>query len=97
MHNLDMLKNFLSLLETQYGKMPGSIRVILGEVGYWGRSGNEENAQAAVLGYGYYKVSFNTRMDAYIICAYLDDSVETGEGLWLGLRQGIGTVCEGAV
>ena len=30
---------------------------------------------------------FNTRIDSYIIRAYIDDSTETASGLYLGLRR----------
>ena len=90
MRNLDILTNYLSTLETRYGKQNGSIRVIIGELGYSAAGGdsNAEAYQAAALGYGYYKAMFNTRVDAYIIRAYLDDPAETVADLRLGLRRG---------
>ena len=61
-------------------------------MGYSASGGNteQENLQAAALGYGYYKAMFNTRIDAYIIRAYLDDPKETSSGLYLGLRRNDG-------
>lgn len=93
MRNIQVLTDYLGTLETQYGKENGSIRVIIGELGFSAAGGNsgQENQQAAALGYGYYKAMFNTRIDAYIIRAYLDDPAETSAGLYLGLRRNDGS------
>lgn len=82
-----MLTDYLGILENKYHKQSGSIRVILGEMGYTARQGNskEETEQAAALGYGYYIAMFNTRIDAYIIRAYIDDPAESRAGLYLGM------------
>ena len=92
MRNIQVLTDYLGTLETKYGKANGSIRVIIGELGYSAAGGNteQEDLQAAALGYGYYKAMFNTRIDAYIIRAYLDDPAETSSGLHLGLRRNDG-------
>lgn len=89
MRNIRVLTDYLSTLETKYGKTSNSIRVILGEVGYSAAGGNarEEQLQAAALGYGYYIAMFNKRIDAYIIRAYLDAPEEVRAGLYLGLRR----------
>ncbi len=93
MQNIQVLTDYLGTLETQYGKESGSIRVIIGELGFSAAGGNsgQENQQAAALGYGYYKAMFNTRIDAYIIRAYLDDPAEISTGLHLGLRRNDGS------
>ena len=90
MRNIAVLTNYLSKLESRYGKRQNSIRVILGEIGYSGNGGNSDRLQAAALGYGYYIAMFNTRIDSYIIRAYLDDPGETAAGLYLGLRRNDG-------
>lgn len=89
MKNIQVLTDYLSGIESMYGKAGNSIRVIIGELGYTARQGrgSEETEQAAALGYGYYIAMFNTRIDAYIIRAYLDDPAETSTGLYLGLRD----------
>ncbi len=89
MRNIKVLTDYLTKLESRYGKKSGSIRVILGEVGYSAVSGNktEEKLQAAALGYGYYIALFNKRIDSYIIRAYMDAPQETAAGLYLGLRR----------
>ncbi len=86
MWNINVLTDYLSKLETQYGKAQGSIRVILGEFGYSATAGNEsqEAKQAAALGYGYYIAMANSRIDSYIIRAY-QDAPEEGK-VKLGLR-----------
>ena len=86
MWNINVLTDYLSKLETQYGKAQGSIRVILGEFGYSATAGNEsqEAKQAAALGYGYYIAMANSRIDSYIIRAY-QDAPEEGK-YKLGLR-----------
>ena len=89
MNNIQVLNNYLSSIEKEYGLKNESIRVILGEMGFSGTGGNasSEKYQAAALGYGYYIAMFNTRIDSYIIRAYIDDSTETASGLYLGLRR----------
>lgn len=89
MKNIEVLTNYLSELESRYGKPQNSIRVIIGELGYTGRQGDpsSEAEQAAALGYGYYIALFNTRIDSYIIRAYLDDPTETKTNLYFGLRD----------
>lgn len=89
MKNIQVLTDYLGNLESQYGKSGGSIRVIIGELGYTAVQGNTsaETAQAAALGYGYYIAMFNTRIDAYIVRAYLDDPAETSSGLYLGVMS----------
>lgn len=88
MKNINVLTDYLSGLESRYGKAGGSIRVIIGELGYTAKPGDADaqREQAAALGYGYYIAMFNTRIDSYIIRAYLDDPAETKSGLYLGLR-----------
>ncbi len=89
MKNIKVLTDYLAEMEARYGKASGSIRVIIGELGYTGRLGDgaSEAEQAAALGYGYYIAMFNTRIDAYMIRAYLDDPVEMRDGLYFGLRD----------
>lgn len=89
MKNIQVLTDYLGGLESQYGKSGGSIRVIIGELGYTAVQGNTsaETAQAAALGYGYYIAMFNSRIDAYIVRAYLDDPAETSSGLYLGVMS----------
>lgn len=89
MKNIKVLTDYLAEMEARYGKASGSIRVIIGELGYTGRLGDKasEAEQAAALGYGYYIAMFNTRIDAYMIRAYLDDPVEMRDGLYFGLRD----------
>ena len=89
MNNIQVLNNYLSSIEEEYGLKNESIRVIIGEMGFSGTGGNasSEKYQAAALGYGYYIAMFNTRIDSYIIRAYIDDSTETASGLYLGLRR----------
>ena len=87
MKNINVLTDYLSGIESKYHKPSGSIRVILGEMGYTARQGNsnEETEQAAALGYGYYIAMFNNRIDAYIVRAYIDDPTESRSGLYLGM------------
>lgn len=89
MQNIQVLTDYLSNIERQYGKTGGSIRVIIGELGYTAVKGNteQERLQAAALGYGYYIAMFNRRIDSYIIRAYVDDPAETSDKLYLGLRD----------
>lgn len=86
MRNINVVTDYLSQLESRYGKASGSIRVILGEFGYSANAGNtsQEQHQAAALGYGYYIAMANSRIDSYIIRAY-QDAPEEGK-LKLGLR-----------
>ena len=86
MKNIQVLTDYVGTLESRYGKAQGSVRVIIGELGYSARSGQqEENTQAAALGYGYYIAMFNSRIDAYIVRAYVDDAAEIASGLYLGM------------
>lgn len=89
MKNIGVLTDYLSALESKYGKTANSIRVIIGEIGFSAVGGNasEEQLQAAALGYGYYIAMFNKRIDAYIIRAYVDAGKEVSEGLYFGLRR----------
>lgn len=86
MKNIQVLTDYVGTLESRYGKAQGSVRVIIGELGYSARSGQqEESTQAAALGYGYYIAMFNSRIDAYIVRAYVDDAAEIASGLYLGM------------
>ena len=86
MKNIQVLTDYVGTLESRYGKAQGSVRVIIGELGYSARSGQqEENTPAAALGYGYYIAMFNSRIDAYIVRAYVDDAAEIASGLYLGM------------
>ena len=89
MNNIKVLTDYLGKIEKKYGKDKGSIRVILGEQGFTALKGikNQERKQAAALGYGYYIAMFNSRVDAYMIRSYLDDPMETEDGLYLGLMN----------
>lgn len=89
MQNIKVLTDYLTKLESKYKKSKGSIRVILGELGFSAVRGktSAEKTQAAALGYGYYIAAFNSRIDAYIIRTYLDDPAETKSGLYLGLMS----------
>ena len=86
MRNISVLTNYLFYLEQIYGKKSGSIRVIIGELGYTATKGGAESQQAAALGYGYYIAMANKRIDSYIIRAYVDDPTEAAAGLYLGLN-----------
>ena len=86
MRNIAVLTNYLSYIEQVYGKKSGSIRVIIGELGYSATKGGAESQQAAALGYGYYIAMANKRIDSYIIRAYVDDPTEAAAGLYLGLN-----------
>ena len=87
MKNIQVLTDYLSAIESKYSKQSGSIRVIIGELGYSAKQGNNsgETEQAAALGYGYYIAMFNSRIDAYIVRAYVDDPSESRSGLYLGM------------
>ena len=89
MNNIKVLTDYLGKIEKKYGKDKGSVRVILGEQGFTALKGikNQERKQAAALGYGYYIAMFNSRVDAYMIRSYLDDPMETEDGLYLGLMN----------
>ncbi len=89
MKNIQVLTDYLKSIESRYGKPDNSIRVIIGELGYTGQQGDptSEASQAAAIGYGYYIALFNTRIDSYIIRAYLDAPAETSTGLYFGLRD----------
>ena len=65
-------------------KRQGGIRVILGEQGYIAANSSQEDSQAAATAYEFYIASANTKVDAIMNRAYLDDSAE---GIMtLGLR-----------
>ncbi len=89
MKNIKVLTDYLGNIESSYRRPGGSIRVILGEIGFSAVKGNsgQENGQAAALGYGYYIALFNSRIDAYIARAYQDDPAEERMGLYFGLRN----------
>ncbi|MDO4260597.1 MAG: DUF5722 domain-containing protein [Eubacteriales bacterium] len=76
MRNLSVLTGYLGKLETRYGKESGSIRVILGEQGYSAANSGQERLQAAAIAYEFYLASMNTRVDAMINRAYIDDAKE---------------------
>ena len=86
MRNLHVLTDYLSYLESAYGKDAGSIRVILSEQG-WTSSVYGEYNQALAIALGYYIAEFNPRVDAFIIRAEVDDWEEMCAGLYMGLRN----------
>lgn len=94
MNNLWVLTNYLKKIESRYGikntdddgnpDPTGGIRVILGEQGYIAANSSQEASQAAATAYEFYIASANTKVDAIMNRAYLDDSAE---GIMtLGLR-----------
>lgn len=94
MNNLWVLTNYLKKIESRYGIQntdddgnpdpTGGIRVILGEQGYIAANSSQEDSQAAATAYEFYIASANTKVDAIMNRAYLDDSAE---GIMtLGLR-----------
>ena len=94
MNNLWVLTNYLKKIENRYGikntdddgnpDPTGGIRVILGEQGYIAANSSQEASQAAATAYEFYIASANTKVDAIMNRAYLDDSAE---GIMtLGLR-----------
>lgn len=85
MKNIAVLTNYAATLEQKYEKPAGSIRVILSEQGYNGKSNAKSQAEA--LARGYYLAEFNDRIDAFIIRAIIDDEDETAGGLHLGIRD----------
>lgn len=89
MKNINVLTNYASSLEKKYGKETGSIRVLLTEQGYSGKSTSSKDTylQAEALARGYYIAEFNDRIDAFIIRALLDDDEEVKGKLYLGLMD----------
>lgn len=85
MKNISVLTNYATALEKKYDKPSGSIRVILSEQGYNGKTNPTSQAQA--LARGYYMAEFNDRIDAFIIRSIIDDMDETSGGLHLGIRK----------
>jgi len=81
--NLDILTKYV---KKQFGS---KTRIILSEQGFTSTSG--EHIQAAAVAYGYYLSEFNTMIDAYIIRSTIDNSVETAQGLKMGLMNIDGT------
>lgn len=86
MRNLTQLTNYLGTVEQKYGKESGSIRVILSEQG-WTSSGYGEYTQAVAIARAYFIAEFNSRVDAFIIRAEVDDATEMACGLYLGVRH----------
>lgn len=86
MNNLWVLTNYLKKIESRYGikntdddgnpDPTGGIRVILGEQGYIAANSSQEASQAAATAYEFYIASANTKVDAIMNRAYLDDSAE---------------------
>ena len=86
MRNLNYLTSYLGTVEKKYGKSSGSIRVILSEQG-WTSSNCGEYTQATAIAWAYYIAEFNSRVDAFIIRAEIDDYDEMQAGLYMGLRN----------
>ena len=86
MRNLNQLTNYLGTVEKKYGRSSGSIRVILSEQG-WTSSNCGEYTQAMAIARAYYIAEFNSRVDAFIIRAEIDDWDEMQAGLYMGLRN----------
>lgn len=84
MKNLSVLTSYLKILENIYfpegNREPDQqdeyIRVILGEQGYTAAKSSEEVSQAAAIAYEFMIGSMNTRVDAIINRAYMDDPAE---------------------
>lgn len=85
MQNMNVLTNYAASLEKSYQKSPGSIRVLLTEVGYSYGAGAENQARA--IARGYYVAEFNDRIDAFIIRAIVDDAEEAKGKLYFGLMN----------
>lgn len=77
MKNLNVLTNYLEILETKY-EIPEerNIRVILGEQGYIAAGKSAEPLQAAAIAYEFYLASMNTKVDAMVNRAFKDDPAE---------------------
>lgn len=86
MRNLNYLTGYLGTVEKKYGKGSGSIRVILSEQG-WTSSNCGEYTQATAIAWAYYIAEFNSRVDAFIIRAEMDDWEEMQAGLYMGLKN----------
>ena len=86
MRNLNYLTSYLGAVEKKYGKSSGSIRVILSEQG-WTSSNCGEYTQATAIAWAYYIAEFNSRVDAFIIRAEMDDWAEMQSGLYMGLKN----------
>lgn len=85
MRNISVLTNYAGILENTYGKLSGSIRVLLTEQGYSYSAGAENQAMA--IARGYYIAQFNDRIDAFIIRAVVDDADEASGKLYFGLMN----------
>lgn len=79
------LKNLSVLTKFVKKKFGSKTRIILSEQGF--TSTNGEAVQAAALAYGYYIAEFNSMIDAFIIRSDIDNSVESAQGLKMGLRN----------
>lgn len=79
------LKNISVLTKFVKKKFGSKTRIILSEQGF--TSTNGEAVQAAALAYGYYISEFNSMIDAFIIRSDIDNSVESAQGLKMGLRN----------
>ncbi|MBO6015738.1 MAG: InlB B-repeat-containing protein [Lachnospiraceae bacterium] len=77
--NLDVLTKYV---KKNYGK---KTRIILSEQGFTSKSGSD--VQAAAIVYTYYKAEFDTMIDAVIFRSDIDNSVESAQGLYLGLMD----------
>lgn len=86
MRNLNYLTSYLGTVEKKYGKNSGSIRVILSEQG-WTSLNYGEYTQATAIAWAYYIAEFNSRVDAFIIRAEMDDWEEMRAGLYMGLKN----------
>lgn len=86
MRNLNYLSDYLTEVENQYGRGQEDIRVILSEQG-WTSSGYGERTQAEAIARAYYIAEFNSRVDAFIIRAEIDDWQEMQSGLYMGLKN----------
>jgi hypothetical protein len=85
MRNLNYLSSYLGTVEQKYGKSSGSIRLILSEQGWTSSKGEYQQAYAIAM--AYYIAEFNSRVDAFIIRAEIDDYSEMRAGLSMGLRN----------
>ncbi|MCC8139440.1 MAG: DUF5722 domain-containing protein [Lachnospiraceae bacterium] len=103
MYNLSVLTDYLETLEKTYNIQENCvdsigegeteyIRVILGEQGYTAVPGNssQESLQASAISQLHTIAMNNTRVDAYMNRAYLDDTSEAASGLYLGLMNSSG-------
>jgi len=76
----------LSVLTKYVKKNFGSkTRIILSEQGF--TSGSGQDVQAAAILYTYYKAEFDPMIDAVIFRSDIDNSVESAQGLYLGLMD----------